>query len=165
MLVKQSATLDSSFWINAHRTGLLPYLQTRYRLTYPPAVARELDERFASGAEFWRLVRNGELDEVGCIADRIGQFGSGEREAINVGLEHPDWLVFLDDRRPFEEATRLGVRAVCSPALVVMLAREAAVTKEEALTLLARLAGLGRLSPRLIDSALAALHDVQKGDR
>ena len=163
MLVKQSATLDSSFWVNVQRTGLLPYLLARYRVTYPPAVAVELSERFASGREFWRLVRAGELDEVAPTRETMRQFGPGERQALNVALDHPDWVLFIDDRRPFEEAIRLGLQAISSPALVVLLARDGAMSATDALAMLARLAGLGRLSPRLIDAATAALQQLQEG--
>ncbi|HLG72505.1 MAG TPA: hypothetical protein VK009_18970 [Chloroflexota bacterium] len=163
MLVKQSATLDSSFWVNVQRSGLLASLLARYRLTYPPAVAAELSERFASGREFWRLVRAGELDEVSPTRENVRQFGPGERQALNVALEHRDWVLFIDDRRPFEEAIRLGLQAISSPALVVLLAREGAMSTEEALATLARLAALGRLSPRLIDAASAALQQLEEG--
>jgi predicted nucleic acid-binding protein len=155
--VKQSATLDSSFWINCDRSGLLPYMLARYRLTYPPAVARELSERFASGREFWRLVRTNELVEVAFRQDRVRLFGPGEREAINVALEHPEWLLFLDDRRPFDEASRLGLRVVCTPALVIKLYHEGAFGAEDAAIFVARLAALGRINQLLLDAAMAAL--------
>ena len=55
--VNQNATFDSSFWINAYRSGLLLQGVDRYELHFVPAVARELKEEFASGREFWRLAR------------------------------------------------------------------------------------------------------------
>jgi predicted nucleic acid-binding protein len=122
--VKQSATFDSSFWINAHRSGLLPLVIERFRLYYPPAVAAELLEEFSSGREFWKLVREVALFEVVPELGQVTEFGPGERSAINLALERPDWLLLIDDRRPFLEAVRLGLQVLCTPVLVVQLYTE-----------------------------------------
>jgi hypothetical protein len=63
-LVKQNATPDSSFWINAYRSGLLPFVFDRFTLFYAPAVGAELKEGFPSGKEFWRFARMGMLKEA-----------------------------------------------------------------------------------------------------
>jgi len=155
--VKQSATLDSSFWINAHRTGLLPYVLARYDLRYPPAVAAELVERFPSGREFWRLARAGLLVEVVPTTSQLQEFGPGEREAINLALEHQDWVLIIDDQRPYQAAARLGLNVLCSPVLTVALATEGALPTSDALAILARLAAIRTVSPVLLTAALAQL--------
>jgi hypothetical protein len=155
--VKQNATLDSSFWVNVHRAGLSEHLLCRYRLWYAPAVGSELDEKFPSGREFWRLVRAGGLTEVSPDTEHVKEFGPGERSAINVVLDRPDWLLLLDYRRPFEEAVRLGLRVLCSPVLVTVLFLEEELSAAEALTALARLAALQTVSPHLLAAALAQL--------
>ncbi len=155
--MKQNATFDSSFWINAQRAGLLPYVLAAYALHYPPAVAAELDPRFPVGQEFERQVRAGELQEVTPRAEPIQDFGPGERAAINVALERRDWILLLDDQRPFQQAARLELRVVCTPVLVVALYRDDQMEAGQALTALARLAALQTVSPHLLALSLAQL--------
>jgi predicted nucleic acid-binding protein len=155
--VKQSATLDSSFWINAHRCGLLPHVLARFDLSYAPAVGAELSEEFTSGREFWKLVREGTLLEERPTADVLKSFGPGERAAMNVAIQHPDWVLLVDDRRPLVEAQRLGLKAVCTPVLVTQLFAEQQLDLMEALQLMARLAAMQTVSPALIEASLAQL--------
>jgi predicted nucleic acid-binding protein len=155
--VKQSATFDSSFWINAHRSGLLPYIMDRYDINYCREVAAELDQAFPSGAEFWRLVGSAEIREANPIGAAINEFGRGERAAISLAVQNHDWTLLIDDHRPFQAAARLGVKAVCTPVLAVVLYTEKRLDASEALVVLARLAALQTISPTLIAAALAQL--------
>ena len=157
VVVKQSATLDSSFWINAHRCGLLPFVLDRFELHYAPAVGVELKEEFASGREFWRLARLGTLNEVTPEAETVVTFGAGERAAMNVALQHPDWILLVDDRRPLIEAQRLGLKAICTPVLIAELVSGGQIEMSEALGMLARLAEMQTVSPVLIEASLAQL--------
>lgn len=156
--MKQSATLDSSldssFWINAHRSGLLAHVLERFSLSYAPAVAAELQEDFASGREFWRLAREGLLVEAVPQSAAIKAFGPGEREAINLALEHRGWVLLMDDHRPLLEAQRLGLRTVCSPVLVADLFDEGRLSPSQAVQALARLTALRTVSPALIEAAV-----------
>ncbi len=154
-MVKQSATVDSSFWINAHRSGLLAYVLERYSLSYAPAVAAESKEDFASGREFLRLARERVVVEASPRSDAVRAFGPGERDAINLALEHRDWILLMDDRRPLLEAQRLGLRTVCTPVLVADLFDERWLNADEALQALARLAALQTVCPALIEAAVA----------
>lgn len=160
--MKQSATPDSSFWINAHRSGLLPSVLERFQLYYPPAVAGELREEFPSGREFWRLAREGLLKEVVPQSDQVRAFGAGERAAMNLALEHREWTILIDDRRPFLAAQRLGLKALCTPVLAVDLYHEGRLTLGQTLLALARLAALQTLSPDLLAAALAQLGAASK---
>jgi predicted nucleic acid-binding protein len=155
--VKQVATLDSSFWINADRVGLLPVVLAAYDLHYAPAVSREMDPRFPSGREFWRLVHAGALTELAPLAEPVQEFGPGERAALNLALEHRDWILLMDDHRPFQEATRLGLWVLCTPVLVIALFGTRQLNAEQALTSLAGLAALQTVSPHLLAAALAQL--------
>lgn len=160
--MKQNATLDSSFWINAHRAGLLPYLLDRYTLHYAPEVAAELRESFLSGGEFWRLAREGTLVQATARLQPFQAFGQGERSAINLTLEHRNWFILIDDRRPFLEAVRLGLKAVSTPLLVVQLFSEGKLNASQALESLAHLAVLQTVSPELLTAALAYLDQILK---
>jgi predicted nucleic acid-binding protein len=160
-VVKQSATLGSSFWINAHRVGLVPDLLQRFSLSYAPAVAPELSRSFASGREFWRLVEAGILIEAIPQADRVGVFGPGERGAMSVALEHRDWVLLVDDRRPLLDAQRLGLKTLCTPVLMVELFAEGQWSLPEAIQSLAKLAAMRTVSPALLEAALAHLAVVR----
>ena len=161
--MKQNATTDTSFWINVHRSGLLPHVLERYRLFFAPAVAKELREEFPSGREFWRVVREGILIEAVPKRDEIVEFGPGERAAINLALEHRSWTLLIDDRRPFLEAMGRGLRVLCSPVLAVELYSEEKLDEAQVMQMLARLSAMQRISPELIRSALAQLGRVWKG--
>jgi hypothetical protein len=143
--------------VNAHRSGLLPHVQTLYELHYPAAVATELRPSFPSGAAFWRSVAAGELQPVSYRVETIQEFGPGERAAMNVVAERPDWILLIDDRRPLEHALRMGFKAICSPILVVQGYSQLEITAVDALTLLARLSSLQTVSPRLLTPALHQL--------
>jgi hypothetical protein len=153
----QSATFDTSFWINAFRSGLTPHLLGRYDLRYTPEVAGELFESSPGGREFWRLVREGALVTAMSSAQPVREFGAGERAAINLAFEHQDWLLLMDDYRPFQAAVQLGLRVVCTPVLAVALYHEGRLGAEGALALLARLAAMQTVSPHLLAAALAQL--------
>ncbi|MGE3595771.1 MAG: hypothetical protein AB7N70_09485 [Dehalococcoidia bacterium] len=73
---------------------------------------------------------------------------------MSVALEHPDWFFLIDDHRPYQVATRRGLRAMCTPLLTVMLLREGSIDDERAMEMLVRLDSLGTVSPRLVDDAL-----------
>ena len=155
--MKQSATLDSSFWINAHRAGLLGHVLDRFVVHYTPAVAIELHESFPSGREFWRLARDGLLVETAPIREALNLFGPGERAAINLVSEHRDWVLLMDDRRPLAEAQRLGLRTLCTPVLVCTLFDEEQIDLRQATQTLARLSAMQTVSPTLIQAALAQI--------
>lgn len=163
--MKHFASFDSSFWIHVHRAGLLALVLERYALRFAPVVASELRETFPSGRAFWECVRDGQITEVAPRLQTVQEFGPGERAAMNVALEHRDWLLLLDDQRPFRDATARGLRAICSPVLVVALYVEGRIGAQEALTSLARLAALGTVSPHLGAAALAQLGTVLRAAR
>ncbi len=165
MPVKQSATLDSSFWINAYRAGLLPYVLARYRLFYAPAVAGEIKLEFASGRQFWTLVAEGVL--AGAVPQVLGftEYGEGERAAITLALEHRDWVLLIDDRRPLVAAQKLGVTVVCTPVLVVRLFAEGALTLSKTLEALNELARLHTVSPALLTAAAGQLEILAREQR
>lgn len=137
----------------------------RFRLYYNPAVAAELLEEFPSGREFWKLAREEALFEVVPELSQVTEFGPGERAAINLALEHRDWLLLIDDRRPFLEAVRLGLRVLCTPVLVVQLYTEGRLDPRQTLEALARLAGMQTVSPALLSAALAQLGAAWKEER
>jgi predicted nucleic acid-binding protein len=152
--VKQQAVFDSSFWINAHRSGLLRWVLQRFMLHYPPDVATEMHAAFPSGQAFWEHVRTGILTESAPQQAAFQEFSTGERAAINVALEHPDWTLLIDDYRPFRAAEGLGLPVLCTPVLTVQLLQDGDATAADTLTMLARLAAMQTVSPHLLARAL-----------
>jgi len=155
--VPPDATLDTSFWINAYRVGLIPQVARRFTLHCAPDVQSEVKEWAESGRDFWRRVRSGEIRAATPSALHLQEFSAGERAAISLVIEHPDWFLLLDDYRPFVEATRRVLKAVSTPMLVVTLYRESAISTEEALSMLGGLAAIQTVSPHLIAGSLAPL--------
>jgi len=70
ILVKQNATLDSSFWINAIAGGVVDYLLEDYELTIGPTVARELPETYPGGAKLHSLIREKRIAVLARLAAR-----------------------------------------------------------------------------------------------
>jgi hypothetical protein len=160
MVGEPPAAFDTSFWVHVFGAGLLPMILPRYTLRYAPAVALELPISFASGREFRRLAQSGELQREEPDGDRVGMFGPGERATINLVLEHPDWVLLLDDRRPFDWAEAHGIRVVCSPLLVVAWFQAGTLDVHEAERLLALLTAPGTMSPVLLQRARRRLATV-----
>ena len=84
----QDATLDTSFWINAHQAGILTFVLDRFQLSCVPQVAAEFEEQFPSGHEFWERVRSGEIAITAPSAMHLRDFNLGERAAISL-VVHP----------------------------------------------------------------------------
>lgn len=152
-VVKQDATFDTSFWVNAYRAGLLPHVLGRFALNYAPDVAAELLEANPSGREFWRLVRAGAVRKVEPTTIVIREFGAGERAAMSVALGHRDWMLLLDDYRPYRASVERGMRVLCSPMLAVTLYDEGVIAEERLLAILDRLEAIRTVSPRLLEQA------------
>jgi predicted nucleic acid-binding protein len=163
--MKQNATLDSSFWVNAHRSGLLPSVLARFDLRYSSVVASELRPSFPSGEAFWDLVGQGTIAEANARESHVTEFGPGERAAIDVAYENSDWVLLLDDHRPFQEAVRLGLRVLCTPVFTVALYAEGSLTAYDTLLILGRLAVLQTVSPHLLAMALAQLGRMPESRR
>jgi hypothetical protein len=151
--VRQHATFDTSFWVNAFRAGLLSMVRERFILHYAPEVARELPATNPPGREFQRVVEAGELSEVQPSMSLVTEFGPGERAAMNLAQEHPEWTLLLDDYRPYRVSVERGVRVLCSPLLAVRLYDEGAISKEQLTSILNRLEAIRTVGPRLLAQA------------
>jgi hypothetical protein len=151
--VTHDATFDTSFWANAFRVGLLPLVLARFDLHFTPEVANELPATNPPGREFERLVRAGELHEVRPSTMRLQEFGAGERAAISVALENPQWTLLLDDYRPYVASVDRGIRVLCSPLLAITLYDQGAMSETRLDAVLTRLEAIRTVSPRLLAQA------------
>jgi predicted nucleic acid-binding protein len=155
--VKQNATLDSSFWINAVAGSLVDSLLEDFELYVVPAVARELPETYPGGALLHRLITESRIMLEAPQVVTLERFGPGEREAISLAVQRRDWTLLLDDLRPFRAATEMGLAPVSTPAYAASLYNRGVLDAVGVLTVLARLAARGTVSPQLIALALTQI--------
>jgi len=153
-VVKQNATLDSSFWIHSVAAGLVDYLLDDFELHVALEVANELTEGYPSGARLHTLIRAGEIRIAGPAMAIVTRFGPGERAAINLEAQNKGWILLMDDRRPFIAAEGLGLAPVASPVYAASLYRRGVLEESAVLGILARLSARSTVSPQLIDLAL-----------
>lgn len=163
--MKQNATFDSSFWINAAAGGLLDYLLEDFALCIVPAVERELPETYPSGARLHQLLAEGQVTLEAPKVIVLEQFGPGEREAISLAAQYREWTLLLDDLRPFRAAAEMGLAPVSPPAYAASLYGRGVLDEAGVLTVLARLAARGTVSPQLIALALAQIATTLKERR
>ena len=164
-MVKQNATLDSSFWVHASAAGLVERVLGEFDVTVAQAVADELPATYPSGARLQELIRSGRVLVRNAKSTPVGRFGPGERSAMNLAMEHRDWTLFIDDVRPFRAAEELGLSPVSSPAYAVSLYSRQVLDRAGVLEALARLAARSTLSPPLIDVALSQVASIAKERR
>ena len=107
-------------------------------------------------------MRAGRLIESVPSTAHLREHGAGERAAISLAVEHPGWALFIDDRRPFLTARRMGLTVVCTPLLVVRLADEQVFSTEEADVLLRHLLAFNTVSPSLIEQAALLLRRLSE---
>ncbi len=153
--MKQNATLDSSFWINAIAGGLIDHLMEDFELCVVPAVARELTETYPSGAMLHQLIARGRIALEAPEVMALDRFGPGEREAISMAVQRRHWTLLIDDLRPFRAAEEMDLAPVSTPAYAASLYSRGVLDEVGVLTALARLAARGTVSPQLIALALA----------
>ena len=164
-LVKQNATPDSSFWINAVAAGLVEHLLEDYDLWVPSAVAAELTEAYPSGAFLHQLIRAGPVRVMEPATLAVDRFGPGERAVLSLAAQHRDWTLLLDDLRPFRAAQEMGLAPVSSPAYAASLYGRSIIDEGGVLTALARLAARSTVSPQLIALALSQVATTLKERR
>lgn len=161
-MVKQSATLDSSFWIHAAVSNVIGHLLDDFELYVPSAVASELTEDYPSGARLHSLIKEARVRVQDAKSATFDSFGPGERAAINLALENSGWVLLMDDLRPFRAAEELGLAPISSPVYAASLYERGRLDEQAALTVLARLTARSTVSPRLINVALSQMAQTAK---
>jgi predicted nucleic acid-binding protein len=125
-VVKQIASLDSSFWINAFRCGVSSYLAKYFDLYVAPAVREEI---LCPLADLGVVSRDAELFNDWLKTRKIHVespkrvrplFQGGEPEAI--ALAHAKkCLLLIDDSNPYHAARKLGIHVVGTPDFLTFL--------------------------------------------
>lgn len=91
------------------------------------------------------------------VGQSVREFGRGERSAINAVIEHPGWILLLDDYRPYRMVADRDIGVLCTPLFAVMLFREGVLDERTVLRVLGELAAIQTVSPHLLAAALAHL--------
>jgi predicted nucleic acid-binding protein len=163
--VKQNATLDSSFWIHAVAGGVVAHLLDDFELHVAPEVSLELTEAYPSGAHLQQVIRDGRIRVSTPKSLRFDRFGPGERAAISLALENPEWTLLIDDLRPFRAAEELDLAPVSSPVYATSLFERGVLDLRAILDALARLSARSTVSPQLIDLALTQVATIDEKRR
>jgi predicted nucleic acid-binding protein len=123
---KQHAVLDSSFWINAHRSGLLEYLSDYFSLFAPTAVVQEIEysplgvgQLTPAGETFRRWRRSGWLNVQDPIQP-VDWFHPGENAAIGLAQEQ-EYVLLIDDQAPYHLAKARGLPVIATADFVMLL--------------------------------------------
>ena len=130
-----------------------------------PEVSAELPQRYPSGDQLQNLIRRGLVRVEAPTAMPLRLFGPGERAAINLALEHPDWALLIDDLRPFRAAEGMGLRPISTPVYAASLFERDILDETAVLGVLARLAARSTVSPHLIDLALSQVANAEKKEK
>ena len=100
---KHSAVLDASFWINAHRSGVVDYLLDYFDLVVPTQVMHEIEymppdvgQLTPAGETFRRWRQEGRL-RFQDPAKPVDWFHPGENVAIGLAQEQ-GYVLLMDDQ-------------------------------------------------------------------
>lgn len=161
-----NASLDTSFWNAANQIGVIPYLFSLFRVHYCTAVEHEIvttnpDETpliYPQAMMFQIMQEDNRLYRADPTTP-LGLFGTGEAHAIALAIEH-QWVVLLNDVRPFIYARALGLRCVSVPSFCVMLFSQGKITYAAVTGYLNRLRTI--TSPKLITEAQLVIDQLTK---
>ena len=157
----QAATFDSSFWVHAVYLDLVEFLLSDFELICTKAVEKELGRDNPTSRRLKALLAEKIIKRAAPRSEKIKLYGDGGRAAINLALER-EFLLLIDDWRPFEAAQAAGVEAVNSIAYLLGLYEQKRITLERALHAFARMTRRGTLRPEWIHSALRVVAEIRR---
>jgi len=162
------ASLDASFWINAHQAGLTPFLPEYFQLFVCSEVEREiLHPLTTKGLPVAAALQFQEWCEAKIItrqelAQPVDWYHVGENAAIALAIDG-HYVLLIDDQNPYHFARSRGLRVVNSADFAVLLYHAGKLSYTAAESTIVRL-GLGRHLARTALAVLAALAR-RKGER
>jgi predicted nucleic acid-binding protein len=136
-MVKQNASLDASFWINAYDADLVRFLTDYFRLFVCGSVAKEirypLDElgvKEAAGPSlFVKWCQSGVIS-LEDPQKPVNWYQAGENAAIALAIERKYFLL-IDDANPYHFAKSQGLKVVGTADLAVFLYDQGRLTHAE----------------------------------
>ena len=150
--MKQSASLDTSFWINCHRVGILDKIFEYFDLHVCEEVKQEILSPllrlgiFAQDAIiFQQKLDQNEITITNSTKTSREIFHTAEDRAIGLA-EEKDFMLLIDNGAPFEYAMAHGLKVVNTASFIVFLYSEERLTIQNARQKLMALRGLIRKS-------------------
>ena len=159
--MKRGATFDSSFWVHAVYLDLVEFLLSDFELICTKAVEKELGRDNPTSRRLKALLAEKIIKRAAPRSEKIKLYGDGGRAAINLALER-EFLLLIDDWRPYEAAQAAGVEVVNSLAYLVGLYEQKRIALERALNALARITRRGTLRPEWIQSAVKIVSEIRR---
>lgn len=136
-MMKQNASLDASFWINAHDANLVRFLPDYFQLFVCQAVAEEirypLDVLGIEDANgpllFVEWCRSGIIN-LAEPRKPVDWYQAGENAAIALAIEQ-GYFLLIDDANPYHLARSQGLSVIGTADLAVFLYDQGRLTYEE----------------------------------
>jgi hypothetical protein len=147
--MKQNASLDASFWINACEGNLVEFLPDYFFLFASSIVAREirypldvLEIEAKTPLLFNQWCNSGQVDLQDPVSP-VDWFQQGENAAIALAIEQ-GYFLLIDDTNPYHRAKSVGLKVIGTNDFAVFLVDQ------------------GRLSPK---AATAAIKKMRTGKK
>lgn len=142
-MAKLKAVVDSSFWININKTGLVKYLFDYFELYFTEKVEDELsdykDTRNYVPKDLDTFIQLENLNFIQIknpktikkrLQDCLSNY-SGELYTIALA-EELDAIILTDDSGPLKYCNRYSLLSATTPTFILKLFRSRKITKEEA---------------------------------
>lgn len=142
-MLKQKAVVDSSFWINLNKTGLVKYLFNYFDLYFTEKVEDELsdykDTRGFVPNDLDAFTQLKKLDFIKIqnpkftsrkLQDSLSNY-SGELYTIALA-EELKAIVLIDDSGSLKYCNRCNLISITTPGFIYKLYRSSIITKKEA---------------------------------
>jgi predicted nucleic acid-binding protein len=125
-MMKQNASMDASFWINACAGGIVDYVIDYFTLFVPEVVAQEIRYPLdVLGLHAFSPVRFNQWVNEGTVtvqdpASPVNWFQSGENAAVALAIEC-SYILLIDDANPYHRAKSAGLSVVGTAEFTVLL--------------------------------------------
>jgi predicted nucleic acid-binding protein len=137
---KQSAVMETSFWVLGYRVDVLSYLFRFFTVFVPEAVRVEvlaLDPRYPQRVygyqEMFHLLEGQGALSIRNPTRRLPQFHAGEAAALALAQQETWWLL-INEQRALTFARQRGLKAVTVPEFIVYLYQAHLLSYQSALT-------------------------------
>lgn len=167
--MKQNASLDAFFWINAHDAGLVRFLPDYFVLFACNVVAQEIRypidvlniEGAAGPSMFVEWCESG-IVTLQDPEEPVDWYQRGENAAIALAIER-GYFLLIDDANPYHFAKSKGLKVVGTADLTVFVYDQGRLSYDEAVVMVKRL----RCSEKQKRDAMVALEILarERGDR
>lgn len=124
---KQTAVLDTSFWVLGHRADVLAYLFRFFTIVVPSTVENEIQardprypQRVYGYQELFGLMKQQGVLAVRDPVQPLDQFHAGEAAALGLALDENLWLL-VNEQRALRFARQRGLKALTVPEFTVYL--------------------------------------------